>query len=239
MTAIKPFTNRRVVAVSAQKYPLNEVCAHPECKAPTADPHHAFPRSAIGGDSWFVVATFESFEDAQAVLGEHPAVTEVPYGVRGTAWVSDPIQHTAGLCRAHHDEAEEHESWIKLENGIWKWFVIVDTPEEEKKRWVEETGEHEDSYPVETWAELGALNPQPGSRVGRAKRKRLQGEERRKRKGISVRVPDDAEDGAFLWDEALLLVKERLIREGLYEEGDLIPNYEALMAALNDWLARA
>jgi hypothetical protein len=54
MTALKPLENRRVRAVPSERYPLNKKCAHPECNEDAVDPHHAFPRSAIGGDSWFV-----------------------------------------------------------------------------------------------------------------------------------------------------------------------------------------
>lgn len=68
------------------------------------------------------------------------------------------------------------------------------------------------------------------------KRQRLAGEERRKRKTISLKVPKDTEDGAAVWDETLERVKERLVAMDLYSEDDQIPAYEALIAALNDWL---
>lgn len=70
-------------------------------------------------------------------------------------------------------------------------------------------------------------------------RKRLDGEARRKRRTISVKVPNDTENGGELWDETVEQVKARLVEEGLYSGDDNIPVYEALMAALRDWLDRA
>lgn len=67
-------------------------------------------------------------------------------------------------------------------------------------------------------------------------RRRLAGEERRKRRTISVKVPNDEENGGEVWDDTLERVKERLVAAGLYSADDQIPIYEALIAALNDWL---
>lgn len=67
------------------------------------------------------------------------------------------------------------------------------------------------------------------------KRKRLAGNERRQRRTISIKVPNDRENGGEVWDEILALVKAKLVRLGLYSEDDAIPNYEALVAALYDW----
>lgn len=68
------------------------------------------------------------------------------------------------------------------------------------------------------------------------RRKRLAGEERRKRRTISVKVPNDQENGGEVYDETLEEVKAKLVRLGLYEEDAQIPAYEATIAAWRDWL---
>jgi hypothetical protein len=219
MTALKPIENRRVVAVAAETYPMNAVCAHPDCTNEVADPHHSFPRSAIGGDSYFVSITFDSWEDAVAVLGKNPSVTEV----LGVGFVSAPIPHCIGLCREHHDNVEAHLSWCKLESGTWVWLDLDNIDPEQL------------GVP-DTYVEIGELNPQPGATKSKAKRSRLKGEARRKRRTISIRVPDDAENGGEVWDEHLERVRSKLIDMELYSEADKIPVYEATIAAWHDWL---
>lgn len=219
MTALKPISNRRVRGVAAERYPLNTTCAHPECAEPAVDPHHAFPRSAIGNDSWFV------------------AMYEGEGGDSSTAWdvYGDPIPHVAGLCRAHHDAVERHDAWIKLEDGIFVWYDrvtigghIIDG---------QEVVLEESDAGKEEWYPLGPLDPQPAGRAkSHKKRRKLKGEARRKRKTISLRVPDDTEDGGAIWDETLEETKAKLVQLGLYDEGDAIPNYEAVIAGLRDWL---
>lgn len=213
MTAIKPIENRRVVAVAAETYPVNTQCAWPDSDAEAVDPHHAFPRSSIGGDSYFVSITFDTWEEAVEVLGKNPPVSEVPFG-DNTAWVSSPIPHVIGLSREIHDRIESRVSKIVLKDGKWVGYEI--------------DGEGK-------WVEVGELSPQPGAR-GTKRRKRLKGDDRRKRKTISIRVPDDNEDGGAVWDETIERVKERLVKDELYSEGDVIPVYEAVIAGLMDWL---
>lgn len=182
MTALKPLENRRVRAVPSERYPLNKKCAHPECGEDAVDPHHAFPRSAIGGDSWFV----ELLEDV------NPDTLE--------PILSTPFPHVTGLCRAHHDDVEEHRAWVKLEDGVWNWYNRHSRPPR-----------HDDEITPAAWTLAGPLNPQPGSVEGKAKRRRFQGEAKKKRKTISIRVPDGAdEDGAGLLDEAVGILEEKI-----------------------------
>lgn len=194
MTALKPIENRRVRGVAAERYPSNLICAHPDCDKPvdlrpdgTPTVHHVFPRSLTKSDSYFV----EIHQDADE-------------GVSGDIVI---IPHAVGLCGSgttgHHGDVEEHRAWIKLEDGEYVWYDRVDTPPEEAARWAEETGEHPDSYPVDTWLRIGPLNPQPGSREGKPKRKRTQKgtPERTARKTISVRLPEGV-DGDY-WDSLL------------------------------------
>lgn len=215
MTALAPMEDRRVRGVAARRYPLNKVCAHPECAEPAVDPHHAFPRSAIGNDSWFVV------------LGDLTEVNEEKGGGFRNA-----IPHVTGLCRAHHDAVEIHDAWIKLEEGVWIWH---DRGGREKEQgWLEDP----DYRPLEgkdiEWEELGPLNPQPGSVEGKAKRRRFKGEARRKRATISVKVPqDEQEDGAGLWDEAIEILEEKISGDNHR------PVYYTVMSALHFTLLNA
>jgi hypothetical protein len=181
MTALKPTESSQVRGVTASRYRLNDECAHPGCKDHTADPHHIFPRSQVASDSWFV--TIEG---------------------------SDPVPHVTGLCREHHDDLEEHRAWVKLEEGVYNWYIRMG----------------------EDWLFRGKLNPQPPAYDPRPKRDekrpRKTGEDRAQRKTITLRVPTGApEDGAGLLDEAIAQAEERLG----YEKPR--PPYYTLMDALN------
>jgi hypothetical protein len=121
------------------------------------------------------------------------SIEDLSRGDRGLSAISTVIPHVTGLCRAHHDAVELHEAWIRLEEGVWNWY----------DRATEET--------PSLWELLGPLNPQPGSVEGKAKRRRFQGEAKKKRKTISIRVPDGAdEDGAGLLDEAVGILEEKI-----------------------------
>lgn len=71
------------------------------------------------------------------------------------------------------------------------------------------------------------------------KRKKLDTAERRKRRRISIAVPNDTEDGGAIWDETISEVKRRLVALDLYDDVTTIPNYEAVIAGLRDWLNSA
>lgn len=132
------------------------------------------------------------------------------------------IPHAVGLCGSgttgHHGAVEAHDAWIKYEDGEFVWY---DRPE----------GRPCLSLDSPDWIKLGPLNPQPGSREGKPKRKKFAGEARRQRKTVSIKVPqDEQEDGAGLLDEQLELAGELLVKLGLYPEPP--PVYFRLMAAL-------
>ena len=221
MTALKPLDDRRVRGVPAKRYPLNRTCAHPECTRKDVTAHHIFPKSQIGNSSWFVE------------VGDRAAKPQPPSYIS-----ADAIPHVIGLCGhgtgGHHGDIEAHRAWIKYEDGEFVWYERVDAndgPGVEKPGWVIGDGDW--------WRALGPLNPQPHIVSPKHKRgKNKQGEERRKRRRISVAVPDDSEDGGGLWDETQEEIKAALIKDGLYDEGDKIPAYEAWMAQARDWLDR-
>jgi hypothetical protein len=193
-----------VRGVPSTKYPINEKCAHPECNEPTTV-HHCFPRSQIGNGSYFVEIERETN--------------------RGEV-VSEVIPHAVGLCGSgttgHHGDVEEHRAWIRYEDGEFVWYDRdKDAPPNKLY-----------NPPVDgEWTKLGPLNPQPGSREGKPKRKRFTGEARKQRKVLSIKVPSDAEEnGAEIWDELLVQCREAL---GVDED---FPVYHTLCKVLYDWL---
>src|SRR4051794_1302300 len=56
ITPLKPIENTtRVRGVPSKRYPLNRICAHPECDRTDVTAHHIFGRPAgPDSDSWFV-----------------------------------------------------------------------------------------------------------------------------------------------------------------------------------------
>lgn len=202
VTCLKPIESRAVRGVASERYPCNKKCAHPECAEPAVDPHHCFPRSQIGNDSWFV-----------------EIIDHSPTEAVNTAKAVSVIPHVTGLCRAHHDDVEQHRAWIKLEDGVFAWW------DRQHSEFNEEVGSED------AWLELGPLNPQPGSVEGKPKRRKFKGEERRQRKTISLRVPDDAsEDGAGLLTDLIDQLEGR-IQGG--DEAKHRPPYFTLCDALN------
>ena len=205
MTALKPISNLRVRGVPSERYPLNEFCASPMSDAGTKadDAHHAFPRSQIGNDSWFVEITED---DGQIAL---------------------PIPHVVGLSREQHERVERHDAWIRYEDGVWNWYEAITRAEVEAMG--EEFGQYGQTHSL--WRLVGPLNPQPGSRESKPRRKKFKGEAKRQRKTISIRVPaDEAENGAAVYDELLEQAQEKLKEiQGL----DYLPTpYIVLIAAL-------
>jgi len=200
MTAIKPIPNLRVKGVPSTKYPLSEVSSHPHSTEKADDAHHIFPRSLIGNDSYFVLI---ENEDGSGTI----------------------LPHVVGLTREEHRRIEEHESWIKLEDGQFVWYDRVaptDPYDEIPADWQE-------------WVKIGPLNPQPGQQ-GTPKRKRLKGEERAQRKTISFRVPDDAERGSEVFDTLLAETKLKMVDLGLKDDPDAITTYIALTGVMASWL---
>jgi hypothetical protein len=218
MTALKPLENRRVRAVASERYPLNEFCASPMSDAGVKadDPHHCFPRSQIGGDSWFVEITYPN------TLA--PPGPDVPF--------TEVIPHVVGLSREQHERVERHEAWIKLEDGVWNWY------ERENERDPSFEGALVDPLNPEfgnRWTLIGPLNPQPGSREGKPKRRKFKGEKRRKRTTISIRVPqDDLEDGAGIWDDLMEQAAVKL-REQMELDYEPAP-YKLLTAVLYEYI---
>jgi hypothetical protein len=147
MTPLKPIENTtRVRGVPSKRYPLNRVCAHPECDRTDVTAHHIFGRPpGPDSDSWFV-------EIGGGPEGEH-----------GTpAYDGVVIPAVTGLCGSgttgHHGDLEEHRAWVKYEDGEFVWYDRSDGAAAQL------------DIPV-AWIRLDPLNPQPGSVEGKPKRK--------------------------------------------------------------------
>jgi hypothetical protein len=215
---LKPIENLQVIGAEhgPETYPLNVICAHPDCTEPVGGKHHCFPKSQLKGDYWWV-AVHDGVDTEVATTHE----TFEGYG--------DPVPNVVGLCGSgttgHHGDVEEHRAWIKLEDGVYVWWDRDETSLDAR-----DLGQT-------LWHERGPLNPQPGNQnFTKPKRKRFKGDARRKRRTVSIRVPKDTEDGGEVWDEVLSRTKEKLIKQELYSAEDAIPDYEAVVAGLNDWL---
>jgi hypothetical protein len=138
----------------------------------------------MGSDSWFVA-------------------------VEDDGKLGAPFPHVTGMCRAHHDDLEEHRAWIRLEEDIYVWYV-------------------RNPRDPDDWKRLGKLNPQPPGAEAKPKRSPFKGEQRRRRKTITLRVPQDAqEDGAGLLDDAIEQAEDRLG----YRESR--PPYYTILDSLN------
>jgi hypothetical protein len=202
---LKPIENRNVRGVASERYPINKKCAHPECNEP-ATVHHIFPRSMIKSDSYFVEIEDNAFVESG----------------RGVKPESIVIPHAVGLCGSgttgHHGDVEEHRAWIKYEDGEFVWYDRSPT----------------DGYVADgavAWNKVGPLNPQPGSREGKPKRKRYTGQARRQRVNWQVKVPkDEQEDGAGILDDLLEQCKDAL---GVEQD---FPTYHTLTKVIYDWL---
>ena len=184
--------------VESARYPLGTTTSYPDNDAEGTEAHHCFPRSQQIGDSWFVEITYDSKKEAeeQAAL---LAVKAVKTGHPGGWGVVIP--HVVNLTMEEHSRVEMHDAKILLEDGVWVWYDA------------QKQNNDKDDHPE--WVKIGALNPQPGSREGKPKKKRrkkAEGEVLRNRGTWQVRVPkDEIEDGANLLDEDVEVLRDLLI----------------------------
>jgi hypothetical protein len=191
MTPLKPIENTtRVRGVPSKRYPLNTVCAHPDCTRTDVTAHHIFGRPrGQDSDSWFVAIP----------------KPEAPEGAYGDALVDEVVNiipHATGLCGSgttgHHGEVESHDAWIKYEDGEFVWY---------------ERGYDLENHLEPVWRRLGPLNPQPGSVEGKPKRK-----PRDKSAGpvkvASFKAPDDDPEAAERIKEKSRELRDKFIRRG-------------------------
>jgi hypothetical protein len=140
--------------------------------------------------------------------------------------------HTHHRKSRRHPDAEQPDNLLRV---CLKCHEYIHAHPEES---------YERGWLIHSWDEITPLeNPRHEhtgkceichAPIGGKKKKRLRGEERRKRTTISIRVPKDAqEDGGEIWDDLIERVGERLDREGL--DGKR-PPYYLIVDALNDWL---
>jgi hypothetical protein len=156
-------------------------------------------------------------------------------------WASDAVlvlPHVTGLCRAHHDDVEQHRAWIKLEDGEFRWYDRrVRVYDSEESMLIDRHDNGSDGF---EWILLGPLNPQPGSREGKPKKRPHRGEAKRARTTWTIKVPkDEQENGAEVLDELTEACVEKLAK--LMEDPSVLekPKYYNFVAILHDWLTRA
>jgi hypothetical protein len=221
--------------VPSTRYPVNTVCAHPECDRDDITRHHIFGRgTGEYSDSWFVLLP----------VNGHPGTEHHPSYMAKKA-----IPHVVGLCghgtEGHHGDVEAHRAWIKHEDGVFVWYDRKDPDFDNPPR------DNVDA-PGHVWELVGPLDPQPFAWGDKKKKpvRRLEGAERRKRRTISIRVPADAqEDGGEIWDDLMGDGKKDRpygrVREKLNllmpAEGGERPagdrdHYYVIVDALEDWL---
>ena len=107
------------------------------------------------------------------------------------------IPHATGLCGSgttgHHGDLEEHRAWLKYEGGFWELY--------------EQTNEdHANSQGRgKVWESRGLLNPQPGSREGKPKRKKTATSPAEKKAKVtySIKTPKDEENVLPEWEEIM------------------------------------
>lgn len=162
MTALKPIENMtRVRGVRSDRYLPNLICAHPECFEQAEGIHHIFGRPP-GPDSgsWFVTLALEDDD--------------------GTMVWSTPLPAATNLCGSgttkHHGDLEEHRAWIKYEDGQFVWYERA------------APGASDRPDLTEPWIRIGPLNPQPGAREAKPKRRPPQSGPK-KQKVFSVKLP--------------------------------------------------
>jgi len=193
-----------VAGVEGDKYTVGPYCDAPGCKRPVDHKHHLWRRSFLGGDFWWV---------------------RVPTS-RGTT----VIRNVIGLCYHHHEDVTGgpggHRAWIK-------WI-----PEREEFDWLE-------SVDYGHWQKIGRLilpvaveetapaeEPERCPTCGRVKRHDHEHHEpgpKRTRKTWTVKVPDEAEDGAAILDEMVEILAESI---GAEEWTSALKRYHVLLPAL-------
>lgn len=177
MTPLRPIANTtRVRGVASKRFPLNAVCAHPECDRTDVTAHHIFGRPrGPDSDSWFVEVEVHGKDNPEV----GPMLEVIP--------------HVSGLCghgtEGHHGDVEVHSAWIRYEDGEFVWY---DRGEQELiPDW-----DNPQVELAEYFQRLGPLNPQPGSREGKPKRRRAKKGTAKMQAVWSVKVPkDEREDG--------------------------------------------
>lgn len=200
MTALKPIVNTsKVRGVKAGTYPLNKVCAHPECDRTDVTAHHIFPRSTIGNGLWFV----EGVE-----------------GVKN----GRPIPHVIGLCGhgtdGHHGEVELHRAWIKYEEGEFVWYDRTGEPP------ASEDYRPLDAIDAQ-WEKVGALKPQPCEPVTKKRKPKKRNPDDPPPETWTIRAPKDDPEAIERVKEKVGRLMERFTEAG-HEIGPTVTLERAL-----------
>ena len=112
---------------------------------------------------------------------------------------------------------------MRLEDGVFVWYSRGEVPSAH-------------SAPDVVWDLVGPLNPQPGSREGKPKRRRKAStpEERKARKNYTIRTPKGEEN---ILPEMMELAREKL--QKAMGSDKLPPPYITTVAALKELIDSA
>ncbi len=191
-------------------YPVNEICAHPQCGLRSQHAHHLWPRSYLRGQPYDWI--------------------ELPDGT--------VIGNRVGLCAKHHDQITGpiggYQARIVFESGLFSWRDR-DMTDRGKTIWLEMgllTYQPPGSLQHETKREHshsdlpeGEACPTCGHRKQPARPK----QPARKTKDWTLIVPDDAEIGADIldgWADDLAIVL------GFGDASSRLRRYHAVATAL-------
>jgi hypothetical protein len=176
-----PHESWAVTSANGPQYRVSTRCSNPFCFDHADHAHHIWRRSFVIGDVTWVSLDFE----------EPPVI----------------VQNTTGLCFQCHDFITRDVTAIKWEDGLFVW---------EQQGWASAPL---DPQPVRLDAVDVSLTLDPHGEhddaevcptCKRSKRKKtvLPPGEKRKRKSWTVKVPDDAENGADVLDELVAIVAD-------------------------------
>lgn len=169
-----PHESWNVVGVDGPDYEVNKLrCANPFCERFPDHAHHLWRRSFIIGDVAWVELGFLD-----------PPVT---------------VQNKTGLCFACHDEVTQDVAAIEWQDGQFVWVQEgwAATPLDPQPG---RLGVVDVNLTLDPHGDHGSDEVCPTCKRSRRKRVALPPGEKRKRKSWTVKVPDDAEDGADVLD---------------------------------------
>jgi len=172
---LAPLVNPSVHGVPGKPGILPFVCAAPTCRRPAQQRHHIWPKSFLRGQpyEWVSVNGIVLQNSCGLCMGHHAEVT------------GDPGGHAAKIV--FNEGLQVLEWWEALPYEDWVCLGLLDGEE----------------APLLHQTEAGIERAKEGlcPSCGKPDRKESKAGPKRKTKAWTVKVPDDAEDGAAVLDE--------------------------------------
>lgn len=136
-----------------------------------------------------------------------------------------PVQNILFLCREHHRQITDNEAWVRLVGGLRSEFTLPENMSPDL-RWWQRSGSN--------WVDLGSVTYDFDSSycASCGQRKRAPKLESklpaRKSKTLTIKVPDDEENGADVFDTLV----DALCDDLGYEGSKGMARYHAAVAAM-------